>query len=396
MKQASNPNSDGNGNVSAGGGNYASAQTRISNTVKRTASGDIPPAAQSAADSRRTGRVISNSPAERIRSSISRKVGDDRMPTSGIKNTAFTAAGSLNPLDRRTDMQRASQNAGAMSIQRMKDRDARAGKTGQPRQAIASVSQSKPYSNAEQDAARSLGVKTQYDTEKDMPQVKARAADPQTYQSDKERDAERAYKSIGSAAGGGNYAAAQTRISNTVKRTASGDIPPTAQTKSDSDRTGSVIRTNIERIKSRDGNNSSLAPDRNVALDQPASQSPMAKAIERKDAATDAADAAKRADMRGATGNPNIAPAKIGASKKLDFKQAYAAARKAGQTGFEWEGKKYNTKMKGETATKRKQVLSRNVTRTAGRKARTGNQLNEMSLKEKVMTLVREKLDGTV
>jgi hypothetical protein len=157
-----------------------------------------------------------------------------------------------------------------------------------------------------------------------------------------------------------------------------------------------ATRATALRYASRDGNNPSLAPDRNVALDQPASQSPMAKAIERKDAATDAADAAKRADMRGATGNPNIAPAKIGTSKKLNFKQAYAAARKAGQTGFEWEGKKYNTKMKGETATKRKQVLSRNVTRTAGRKARTGNQLNEMSLKEKVMTLVREKLDGTV
>lgn len=358
---------------------------------------------------RQIGDTGIRKPVAPFRSSLSdtgiRKTASPGVSPLSTSPSLNAATGSAIPNDNQ-------RRAGMTSLQvrdamygRSMDRKPVLGDSGVRKSIGGSNTQRKPYSNTEQDAARSLGVKTQDDTVKSTPQAQARAAGPQTYQSDKESAAERAYKSIGSAAGGGNYAAAQTRISNTVKRTASGDIPPTAQSQGDSDRTGSVIRTNIERIKSRTGQNKPFdtsykakagTTPRDAALDQPASQSPMAKAIERKDAATDAADAAKRADMRGATGNPNIAPAKIGASKKLDFKQAYAAARKAGQTGFEWEGKKYNTKMKGETATKRKQVLSRNVTRTAGRKARTGNQLNEMSLKEKVMTLVREKLDGTV
>lgn len=37
-----------------------------------------------------------------------------------------------------------------------------------------------------------------------------------------------------------------------------------------------------------------------------------------------------------------------GSSKAADFRAAFAAARKAGKAVFEWEGRKYNTKLKGE------------------------------------------------
>jgi hypothetical protein len=93
------------------------------------------------------------------------------------------------------------------------------------------------------------------------------------------------------------------------------------------------------------------------------------------------------------TGNPNVKTsgtpvvpgnANIKPSATPNFKQAYAAARKAGQTNFEWGGKKFNTNMKGETAAKRTQVLNRNAQRTAGQKARTGG------LSEMVKNVMRE------
>jgi len=82
------------------------------------------------------------------------------------------------------------------------------------------------------------------------------------------------------------------------------------------------------------------------------------------------------------TGQNNVTPVKanaqIGASKQLNFKQAYAAARKAGQKTFDWNGKKYGTAMKGETAAKRSKVLARNSRRTAGANARRGSAIMEM------------------
>ena len=40
--------------------------------------------------------------------------------------------------------------------------------------------------------------------------------------------------------------------------------------------------------------------------------------------------------------------AKADRTAGMTFNQAFAAARKAGQKRFEWRGKDYNTKLKGE------------------------------------------------
>lgn len=82
-------------------------------------------------------------------------------------------------------------------------------------------------------------------------------------------------------------------LSNTARRASSGDVAPGSQ--KGANRVGAVIRTNAERIASRTGQNKSFDASynaaagtnpRNTALDQPNSQSPMAKAIANKVAMT--------------------------------------------------------------------------------------------------------------
>lgn len=56
---------------------------------------------------------------ESIRNIIAEKMMKEAMGNSGTASSWTGPAGSMNPMDRRTDMQRATQNAGAMATQRM-------------------------------------------------------------------------------------------------------------------------------------------------------------------------------------------------------------------------------------------------------------------------------------
>ena len=156
-----------------------------------------------------------------------------------------------------------------------------------------------------------------------------------------------------------------------AKRNASGDTAPSRPSASDSEKTGSVIRTNIERIKSRTGQNSSFEKSynakagtnpRDTALDQPNSQSPMARATNPNvGGAGGSSSSFGKQSGSGTTitkpGSAQAATPSATAPKptpkpvKQSFSQAFAAARKkAGGAGgkFTFNGKTYQTNVKGE------------------------------------------------
>lgn len=93
--------------------------------------------------------------------------------------------------------------------------------------------------------------------------------------------------------GGVNAPSIRQQNAQGPRRAATGDVAPQAQ--QGADRVGAVIRTNAERIASRTGQNKSFdasynaaagTSPRNSALDQPDSQSPMAKAIANRNVPT--------------------------------------------------------------------------------------------------------------
>jgi hypothetical protein len=90
----------------------------------------------------------------------------------------------------------------------------------------------------------------------------------------------------------------------------------------------------------------SLGPRRNAASTAKAESAAPAKTPEKSPAKTESAKPSPKSD----------APAKKGAyptyskgsSNAASFRTAFAAAKKAGKEGFTWEGRKYNTKLKGK------------------------------------------------